>query len=405
MKDNKGRDEELFGRLNDFLPDNYSGPVSPLGSHLTNEIDISGLPEGEWVARGVYRMERDIPYGRQYGHRALHDPSSSGELLSFWGGMRRSVYLDLETTGLSGTKGAYAFLIGLGFNTESSFKVVQLFMAGPAWEKNWLWSLESELPEDDYGLVTYNGRAFDLPLLRIRYRLAKSAPGWDGCPHMDLLMLARHFYRGRLPSCSLSSIEQSILGVHRSGEDVPGREIPGIYTRYLSTSDASPLRGVFYHNTLDVISMAALQTHVGGLAEMKGTTGKDILRCGDLWEQAKMSEKAKAAWSRALDFRGAESEANAKLAEYAKAEGNLRKAREFYLEALKNDPFSFRIFENLSILEEKEAKDPRSALNYAEKALEILGSMGHADDLSLGQQRYELNNRISRLRKKCGKDA
>lgn len=186
-------------------------------------------------------------------------------------------------------------------------------MAGPAWEKNWLCSLESELPGDDYGLVTYNGKAFDLPLLRIRYRLARSAPAWDRCPHMDLLMLARHFYRGRLPSCSLSSIEQRILGVHRSGEDVPGREIPEIYTSYLSSSDASPLRGVFYHNTLDVISMAALQLHIGSLAEMKGTTGKDILRCGDLWAKAKMSERAKEAWTRALDFRGAESEANAKL--------------------------------------------------------------------------------------------
>jgi uncharacterized protein YprB with RNaseH-like and TPR domain len=404
MKDSKGRDQELFGRLNGFLPKDASDRVSPLKSDLANEIDISGLPEGEWVARGVYRMERDIPYGRQYGHRALQDPSPSGELLSFWGGSRRAVYLDLETTGLSGAKGAYAFLIGLGFNRESSFKVVQLFMAGPAWEKNWLSSLESELPKDDYGLVTYNGRTFDIPLLRIRYRLARSAPCWDGRPHMDLLMLARHFYRGRLSSCSLSSIEQSILGVHRSGEDVPGREIPGLYTSYLSTSDAAPLKGVFYHNTLDVISMAALQTHIGGLAEMRGTTGKDILRCGDLWDQAKISEKAKAAWTRALDFRGSESEANAKLAEYAKAEGNLSKAREFYIEALENDPSSHRILECLSKLEEKDAKDLRSALSHAEKALEILGSMDHGDDLSLGQQRYDLKSRISRLRKKCGQD-
>lgn len=82
MKDNKGRDQELFGRLNSFLPDDFTDPVTPLRSHLTNEMDISGLPEGEWVARGVYRMEREIPYGRQYGHRALHDPSPSGELLS-----------------------------------------------------------------------------------------------------------------------------------------------------------------------------------------------------------------------------------------------------------------------------------------------------------------------------------
>ncbi len=97
-------------------------------------------------------MEREIPYSRQYGHRELKDPSSSGELLSFWGGTRRSVYLDLETTGLSGARGAYAFLIGLGFNTEDSFKVVQLFMAGPAWEKNWLWSMESELRRMTTGL-------------------------------------------------------------------------------------------------------------------------------------------------------------------------------------------------------------------------------------------------------------
>ena len=405
MKDNRGREQELFGKLNDFLPDDCTGTLFPAVTDLPHEIDISGLPEGEWVARGVFRMEREIPYGRQYGHRELKDPSSSGELLSFWGGTRRSVYLDIETTGLSGARGAYAFLIGLGFNTEDSFKVVQLFMAGPAWEKNWLWSLESELPEDDYGLVTYNGRAFDLPLLRIRYRLAKSAPGWDGRLHMDLLMLARHFYRGRLPSCSLSSIEQRVLGVHRSGDDVPGREIPGLYTSYLSTSDAAPLRGVFYHNTLDVISMAALQTHIGAIAEMRGITGQDMIRCGDLWNQAKASDKAKAAWSRALDFRGSEGEANSKLAEYAKTEGNLEKARALYIEALKNDTSSLMIFENPSKLEEKDEKDLRSALSYAEKALEILGSMADPDDFSLGQKRYELNNRISRLRKKCLEEA
>lgn len=276
MKDYKGRDQEFFGRLDSFLPDGVFGRIPPpQPQQSTNKIDVSGLPEGDWVARGVYRMEREIPYGRQYGHRALNDPSSSGELLSSWGGSRRTVYLDLETTGLSGAKGAYAFLVGLGFNTESSFKVVQLFMAGPAWEKNWLWCLESELPEDDYGLVTYNGKAFDLPMLRIRYRLAKSAPIWEGHPHMDLLMLARRFYRGRLPSCSLSSIEQRILGVHRSTEDIPGRDIPAIYTRYLSSSDASPLRGVFYHNTLDVISMAVLQIHIAGLTEQKDNTGNE----------------------------------------------------------------------------------------------------------------------------------
>ena len=320
MKDNMGRDTELFGRLDAFLPDDFEGPVIPSGSRLPNEVDVLGLPEGKWTARGVYRMERVIPYGRQYGHRALTDTSPSGELLSFWGGKKRSVYLDLETTGLSGTRGAYAFLVGLGFNGEGSFRVVQLFMAGPAWERNWLRALESELPENDYGLVTFNGRSFDLPILRIRHRLAKSAPCWEGRPHMDLLMLARHFYRGRLPSCSLSTVEQRILGVHRSGEDVPGREIPRIYTNFLASSDASPLRGVFYHNALDVISMAALQVHIGFLAEMRGTTGNDMIRCGDLWEEAGMLEISKKAWTRVLDFRDSESEANSRLARFQELE-------------------------------------------------------------------------------------
>ncbi len=78
---------------------------------------------------------------------------------------------------------------------------------------------------------------------------------------------------------------------------------------------------------------------------------------------------------------------------------------ELYIEALKNDTSSLVIFENPSKLEEKDEKDLKSALSYAEKALEILGSMADPDDFSLGQKRYELNNRISRLRKKCLEEA
>ena len=236
------------------------------GSMLPNEIDVSGLPEGEWTARAY--TEWNSRSHTEGGTGAGSCRSVSIRRTCHSGEGRRSVYLDLETTGLSGSRGAYAFLVGLGFNEEESFRVVQLFMAGPAWEKNWLKALGSELPEDDYGLVTFNGRSFDLPILRIRHRIAKSAPRWEGRPHMDLLMLARHFYRGRLPSCSLSTVERMVLGVHRSGEDVPGREIPRIYTNFLASLDASPRRGVFYHNVLDVISMAALQVHIGSLAEM-----------------------------------------------------------------------------------------------------------------------------------------
>lgn len=301
---------ERFSRLNGLLSSEGQRPLAPINDGLPKELDITGLPDGKWVYRGVYRMEQVLPYGRRYGSGTLENPSPRASVLKPWGGHSTGVYLDLETTGLSGSGGAYAFLVGLGFCGESDFRVVQLFLAGPAWERNWLAALEAELPED-FGLVTYNGRTFDVPLLRTRYALLRSFPTWNWRPHLDLLPFTRHFYRGRLESCSLSTVEPRVLGLYRSEEDIPGRDIPFMYTNYLRSQNASALRGVFYHNALDIISMAVLQNRIADLAEMKGTTGEDMIRCGDLWKVKGDDAKAEMAWKLALEF--AESEAAAKL--------------------------------------------------------------------------------------------
>ena len=267
---------EKFGRLDGLLP-RAEGKIEPGPQNLPRELDIDGLPEGRWIARGVYRMEREFEYGRWYGKKMLASPEESGRVLCHWGGNAAPVFLDTETTGLSGGTGTYAFLIGLGLCGAASFRVVQLFLAGPAWEKSWLAAIEAELPER-YGLVTYNGRAFDLPLLRTRYTLARAVPSWNGAQHMDLLTLSRHFYKGRLSSCSLSSIERNVLGLRRGGEDVPGSEIPWMYTQFLRTQDAGPLRGIFYHNTLDIVSLAALQIHIAEMARGECSCGYDTRR-------------------------------------------------------------------------------------------------------------------------------
>ena len=47
----------------------------------------------------------------------------------------------------------------------------------------------------------------------------------------------------------------------RTTEEVPGYEIPYLYFDYLRTGDATPLKGVFYHNSMDVVAMAALLRH------------------------------------------------------------------------------------------------------------------------------------------------
>ena len=391
-------DPERFGEFEGLLPSDPSGKIKPNMSALSEEIAIDGLPGGRWVSRGVYKMEHIFQYGRKYGSKILENPCPESNILAPWGAASTQVYLDLETTGLSANKGAYAFLAGLGFCEHDSFRVVHLFLAGPAWERNWLAAIEAELPED-FGLVTYNGKMFDLPLLRIRYKLAGAAPLWDSSPHLDLLMLVRHFYRGRLGSCSLSEIEPRVLGVYRSGDDVPGREIPGLYTEYLRTSDASPLGGVFYHNTLDIISLAVLQKHIAGLVNMEGFSGEDMIRCGDLWDVIGDDDKAEAAWQRALDFTEMEQPAAARLAEKAKKRGDYAKAKEYLKSALEKSFSPLKNFEALAKIEEHNLSDFNAALYYSMQALEWLESH-RACDHEWSIERHDLLYRINRLKRK-----
>ena len=84
---------------------------------------------------------------------------------------------------------------------------------------------------------------------------------YKGYSHLDLLPLARRLWRDRLKSRALKYLEQNVLGLTRSSEEVPGYEIPWLYFDYLRTGDARPLAGVFYHNAMDVVAMAALLTH------------------------------------------------------------------------------------------------------------------------------------------------
>ncbi|MEX1071847.1 MAG: ribonuclease H-like domain-containing protein, partial [Anaerolineales bacterium] len=106
------------------------------------------------------------------------------------------------------------------------------------------------------------GKSFDLPLLNGRYLTNGAQPPFRNLPHLDLLHIARRLWREMLPSRALGDLEVQLLGVIRSQEDLPGWLIPQMYIDYLHSGDARPLAGVFYHNSMDVISMAALLDHI-----------------------------------------------------------------------------------------------------------------------------------------------
>jgi uncharacterized protein len=180
------------------------------------------------------------------------DPAIAGVDLS------RLIFLDLETTGLDGGTGTYAFLIGVGhFTADGAFCLEQFFMRDYGEEPAQL-TLVSELLRQFDAVVTFNGKAFDMPLLGTRLALSHMPSPLVGAPHLDLLFPSRRLWSSSLPSCALSSLEASVLGMTRDVQDVPGFLIPSLYFDYLRTDDARPLSRVFYHNAHDILSMVTL---------------------------------------------------------------------------------------------------------------------------------------------------
>jgi hypothetical protein len=221
------------------------------------------------------------------------------------GALERLVFLDTETSGLAGGTGTYAFLIGAGRFEGDQFRLAQFFMRDPAEEPAQLAALADFLHPCD-ALVTFNGKSFDVPLLNTRYLTHRHHTPLQAPGHLDLLHLARRLWRDRLPSRALGQLEIHILGANRTEEDVPGWLIPTLYFDYLRSGDARPLKGVFYHNAMDVLAMAALLTHMAQLlAEPLHTAlehGLDVVALGKLFEELGQLEAAVQLYERGLAY-------------------------------------------------------------------------------------------------------
>ena len=174
---------------------------------------------------------------------------------------RGALYLDTETTGLHGGTGTVAFLVGLAFwgaadGAGGGDLIVEQLLVKQLGEEAPVLARVAERLEAASMLVTFNGKSFDMPLLRTRFTMARMP--WPGeRPHLDLLHVARRLHKVRGIECRLTTIEREVLGFERVG-DVPGSEVSARYLHYLRTGDAFPLLGVVEHNAWDVVAMAAL---------------------------------------------------------------------------------------------------------------------------------------------------
>ncbi len=171
------------------------------------------------------------------------------------------LFFDTETTGLAGGTGTRAFMIGAADWTVDAqrgpgLRIRQLLMATMAAETAMLRTFAGWLQPRTV-LCSYNGRCYDAPLLKTRYRLARAGDPLAALDHVDLLFPTRRRYRGRWENCRLATIERQLLQVVRE-DDLPGSEAPAAWLRYLRGGDAVDLRRVGKHNHQDVVTLSLL---------------------------------------------------------------------------------------------------------------------------------------------------
>jgi uncharacterized protein YprB with RNaseH-like and TPR domain len=174
---------------------------------------------------------------------------------------RRILFFDTETTGLAGGTGTRAFMIGAAHWGDGALHVRHLLITTLAAETAMLELFASWLDADTL-LASYNGKSYDAPLLRTRYRLARMLDPTAQLDHVDLLYPSRRRYRGLYENCRLATIERQVLKIVRE-DDLPGSEAPAAWLGYLRGGPAHNLRRVARHNHQDVVSLSRLMLHLG----------------------------------------------------------------------------------------------------------------------------------------------
>ena len=100
--------------------------------------------------------------------------------------LARALFIDTETTGLAGGTGTYAFLIGCGWLEDGALRVEQYFMRDHADEPAMMAHLAHLISRFDW-TVSFNGKSFDLPLLRTRFIMNRTRTALDALGALDLL--------------------------------------------------------------------------------------------------------------------------------------------------------------------------------------------------------------------------
>lgn len=318
--------------------------------------------------------------------------------------INRILYLDTETSGLAGGTGTFAFMVGIGYIDDEGFHDYQLFLRHPAEEKALLASLTKFIEEFEV-VVTFNGASFDIPLLNTRHTMNSIQSPFPDRLHIDMLPLARRLWRNRLPSRRLGNLEVEILGMGRTEDEVPGWLVPELYHDYILSGDARPLAGVFYHNEMDIRSLAALFLHCADLLSnpmnYAADEGLDLIAIGRLFEELGQTDKALELYEIAMNVGLPENfyiQTILRYAEIYRKRGDLQGASSLWARAAALGNVDACI--NLSKHYEHHEKELHQAYHWAAQAKKLILANNSTSSFSAEYILDPVENRLSRLKKK-----
>ena len=287
------------------------------------------------------------------------------------------VFLDVETTGLGPSTGVLPFLVGVGWLEGDAMRLEQYLLRDIGEEPALLHAIATRIAPFA-GIATFNGKAFDVPLLRVRHALARQDAAHLERPHCDMLHVARRIWAHRAPDRRLKTLERCVVGRERRG-DIPGALVPRLYQEFLQSGDPARLEAVVHHNRLDLHALAALVAAAAGfLAGARAGSAAwppdhagDALHAGRVLEDAREWNGAAQLFEQCLGTQPEPAlrlEALVRLARIEHRHGSKVRALECTRAALDLDPDAAELYEEMARLREG-LGDPSSALAWVDRGL------------------------------------
>ena len=310
----------------------------------------------------------------------------------------RILYLDTETTGLMGA-GTVAFEVGLGWQEGDTFHVRQLVMRDYPEERFLLEEIVRVAERFDV-VCSFNGKTFDLPLLKNRFIMNRIRTDCLEKPHIDLLHIARRVWKLRLRHCNLTNLEEALLGIPRV-DDLPGAQVPERFFSYLKNGDFSLLDDVLEHNEQDIVSLQNLLSHMCRMYENPEQLrfDEDVYSMGVALDRFHHAEEAR----RCYELAGGEMHAasQSRLAISYRKSGERGEAVRIWQEMIRWGEGGVTPYVEMAKHYEHAEKDYAAALDVVRKAMMRLAEPTLFEDSAVQEARNALQYRYERLRRKA----